>query len=219
MPAGSTVGRAKQRRVFHSRINGVGFGERRLQMPHSLKLPRMLRAVVPLMRGERLAGFRRTVVDELVALPLGKAFRRFLRLAARRLPGLAAIVGALDDLPKPAAGLRGIQPVRIGRRSLHVIDLPAGKMRAADFPLVALSIRRQYERPFFCANQYSYLAHPHSFLNFYIDGSAMLIPPFTRRSNFAAGSAGAAAHRAGTVLPRPTLRYRPAPSRSLGADC
>ena len=82
-------------------------------MPHPLELPGMLRAVVPLMRGERLAGFGRRVVDELVARGLRRTWGG--RLSGRRsglVPGLAAIVGALDQLPEPAARLRRIQPIR-----------------------------------------------------------------------------------------------------------
>ena len=69
----------------------------------------MLRAVIPLVR----AGD--TIVGELVA---------------HRLPGPAAIVGSLDLLPEPAAGLRGINPVRLCGRTLYVINLPPGKVRA-----------------------------------------------------------------------------------------
>ena len=79
-------------------IDRVRIGERRLQMPDSLELPGMRRAVVPLVR----AGD--AVVDELVI---------------HRLPGLAAVVRALDQLPEPAAGLRRIQAIRIDRRSLR----------------------------------------------------------------------------------------------------
>ena len=84
-------------------------------MPDALEFPRVLRAVVPLVRRERLAGLRRRVVDELVALALGHAVGRGGRLAGRRaglVPGFAAVVGALDDLPEPAAGLRGVDPIR-----------------------------------------------------------------------------------------------------------
>ena len=72
------VGGAEQRGVFHPGVDRVGIGQRRLQMPDPLELPGMRRAVVPLVR----AGD--AVVDELVA---------------HRLPGLAAVVGALDHCP------------------------------------------------------------------------------------------------------------------------
>src|SRR6266702_2971391 len=71
----------------------------------------MLCAVVPLVCGERLAGLRRRVVDELVA------------------------------------------------RALHVIDLPAGKVRAAHVPLFALPVRCEDEGPLARTNQYPYPAH------------------------------------------------------------
>ena len=102
----AAVGRAEQGGVFHAGVDRVRIGQRRLQMPDALELPGMRRAVVPLMRAGN------AVVRELVA---------------DRLPGLAAIVGALDHLAEPAAGLRGIQAVRIGRRALQVVDLPAAR--------------------------------------------------------------------------------------------
>src|SRR5579872_373011 len=108
-------------------------------MPDAGELPGTLRAVVPLVR----AGD--AVVRELVA---------------HRLPGLAAVVGALDLLPEPPAGLRQIEPVRIGGRPLDVVDLPPRKVGAADVPVFALSIRRQDERALARADQHSYLAHP-----------------------------------------------------------
>ena len=133
-------------------------------MPHALELPRVLRAVVPLVRGERLAVFRRSVVNELVARARRHGLRPGLYFASGRLPGLAAVVGALDDLPEPAAGLRRIEAVGIDGRPLDVVHLPAGEMGAADVPLFALAVRRQNERAFARANQDSYSAHPHSFL-------------------------------------------------------
>src|ERR1035438_1380792 len=129
-------------------------------MPHPLELPGMLRAVVELVRGERLAGFGRHVVDELVA----RAFRgtrrgRFSGRCSGLVPGLPAIVRALNQLSEPAAGLRCIQPIGIGRRSLHVIHLPARKVRPANIPFFAFAIRRQDECALSRADQNSYVAH------------------------------------------------------------
>ena len=107
LPRLAAVGRAEQGGVFDAGVDRVRIGQRRLEMPDALELPGVRRAVVPLVR----AGD--AVVDELVA---------------DRLPGLAAVVGALDQLPEPAAGLRRIQPIRVGGRSLEVIDLPAGEV-------------------------------------------------------------------------------------------
>ena len=109
----------------------------------------------------------RRVIDELVALAFGRARRgRFAGRRARLVPGLAAVVGALDDLAEPAAGLRGVDPVRIDGRTLEVIDLPAGEVRAADVPFFALAVRRQDERAFARADQYSYFAHSFLLMNF-----------------------------------------------------
>src|SRR5277367_290129 len=126
-------------------------------MPDTLKLPRMLRAVIPLMRGERLG---RGVIRELIAFALGRAGGS--GLAGRRsrlMPGFAAIVGTLNDLPEPAAGLRGVNSIRINWRSLHVVNFPARKVGAADVPLFALAVRRQDKCAFAGSNQYSYFAH------------------------------------------------------------
>src|SRR5581483_5512876 len=136
--------------------------ERGLQVPHPLELPRMLCAVVPLVRGQRRS---RRVVDELVALALGHAVGA-LGFAGRRaglVPGLAAVVGALNDLPEPATRLRSVDAVGIGRRSFEVIELPAGEERAADFPLVSLAVGCEDECAFARANQNADLAHCVSF--------------------------------------------------------
>src|SRR3990172_9362213 len=107
-------------------------------MPDSLELPGVLRAVVPLVR----AGD--AVVHEFVT---------------RRLPRLAPVVGALDHLPEPAAGLRGIQPIRVSGRPLEVVNLPARKVETANVPLVALCVRGQNKRAFARAHEHSYSAH------------------------------------------------------------
>src|SRR4051812_42754150 len=107
-------------------------------MPDAFEFPRMLRAVVPLMRCQ-WSGFR--VVREFVALRLGHALGRGRRFAGRRAglePSFAAVVGALDDLSKPAARLRTVDSVWFDRRTLQMIDLPAGEMRTADVPFLAL---------------------------------------------------------------------------------
>jgi hypothetical protein len=52
--------------------------------------------------------------------------------------------------------------VRIDRRSLHMINLPARKVGPTHVPVLALSVRRQDECAFPCANQQSYSAHAQS---------------------------------------------------------
>src|SRR5436309_11223512 len=128
-------------------------------MPDALELPGMLRAVVELVRGEWLAGIRRRVVHEFVALAGRHAVRRLGHPAARRLPRLAAVAGPLDDLAEPPAGLRRVQTVRIGGGSLHVVDLPACEVRAADTPPLALAVRCQDERTLAGTHQHPYTAH------------------------------------------------------------
>src|SRR6202043_2185314 len=110
--------------------------------------PGMLLAVVELMGGERLAGFFGSVVDEFIAVAFGHAAgtrRGFARRGAGLMPGFAAVIGALDDLPEPAAGLRGVEAIGIGGRALEVVELPAREMRTTDVPFGALAVRGQYE--------------------------------------------------------------------------
>src|SRR2546428_7515182 len=108
-------------------------------MPDALELPGMLRAVVPLMRGEGPARLRGRVVGELVALAFGETFRGLFQHTSRRLPRLAAVAGALDDLSEPPARLRRVQPVRIGGASPHLLDLPPPPRRGPRVPPFARS--------------------------------------------------------------------------------
>src|SRR5208282_1077065 len=141
LPVFAAIGGAEQCGIFHAGVDRVGIGERWLQMPYAFELPGMLRAVVPLVRGELLAGCVRGVVDELVAGRRGRTGSgQFSRRCTGLMPGFAAVVGALDQLAKPAAGLRCVKAIRIGGRALQMINLPAGKVRTADLPPLALSI-------------------------------------------------------------------------------
>src|SRR5690242_14453178 len=147
-------------------------------MPDALEFPGVLGAVVPLMRGQRFAAlFGRSVVNEFVAFALGHALRRGGFFAGRRAglnPGLAAVIGALDDLAEPAAGLGGIDAVRGGRRPFHVVDLPASEVRAADLPALAFAIGGQHEAAFVRANQNSNLAHAVLLLTFFCAKSTVM---------------------------------------------
>ena len=133
----------------------IGIVQRWFQMPDALELPGMLRAVVPLMCA------RKTIVNELVTLGFWHAIRilQFLRAAARCTPGFATVVRALNDLPKPVAGLRGVDQIGVNHRTFHVINLPPREMRTADLPSFTRAIRSQNERAFFCADQNSDFAH------------------------------------------------------------
>ena len=70
-----------------------------------------------------------------------------------RLPCLAAILGALDLLSKPTAGLRGVKPVRVNWRSFQVINFPPREVRTADFPICALAIGSQDKGAFAGTNE------------------------------------------------------------------
>src|SRR5215469_6531165 len=149
-------------RIFNASEDDVRFGERGFDVPDALELPGMLRAVVPLVRGERLAVFRGSVVDELVAFALRHPPRPRGGFARRRSwldPRLATVIRALDNLTEPAAGLRGVDAVGTRGRPFHVENLPAGKMWAADGPFFPLAVRRQNERAFPCPHQHANFAH------------------------------------------------------------
>ena len=87
LPALRAVGRLEERGILDAGVDHVRIGQRRLEVPDPLELPRMRRAVVPLVRAGN------AVVDELVA---------------DRLPRLAAVVRALNELAEPAGGLRRV---------------------------------------------------------------------------------------------------------------
>src|SRR5262249_60563027 len=111
--------RTEQRGVLNAGVHRVGIGQRRLEMPDAREFPRARCAVVPEVRAGR------PLVGELVA---------------HGLPSLAAVARALNQLAEPGAGLRGIQPIRIGRRSTEERELPAPEGGAADVPGVELSV-------------------------------------------------------------------------------
>src|SRR5208337_4313727 len=145
LPVLPAVGRAEQGGVFDSGVYRVGIGGRWRELPDPLKLKWKRGAVVPLMS----SGFAR--VSELVA---------------DRLPGFAAVIGALDNLPEPGGGLRRVDPVRIGGRPFKMKNFPAREMGSTDVPILARPIRRQDERALARANQQPHLAHVLSFVGF-----------------------------------------------------
>src|SRR5579863_959694 len=129
-------------------------------MPDALELPGMLRAVIELVRGERLTAFVGRVVGEFIARRFRRAGRG--RLSGRRsglVPGFATIVGALNQLAEPSACLRCVDAVGIGWRSLQMVEFPTGEVRAADVPLLALAVCRKNECAFTRAHQNANFAH------------------------------------------------------------
>src|ERR1044072_2062624 len=119
------------------------------------------------MRREWFAGFRRRVVNKLVTFSHRHAFRRGRRRArggSRLEPCLAAVIRALNDLSKPAAGLRRVNTVRIHARTFDVIDLPSGEVRTTHVPFFTLAIRSQNKCALTRAYEYSYIAHIFVFL-------------------------------------------------------
>src|SRR5882672_5365490 len=97
----------EKRGIFHTGKNRVGFRQRWLEVPDALELPRMLRAIIKLMRCQRLAGFGGDVVNKFVALTLWHSAGALLFTGRRsRLkPGFASIIGTLNHLSKPTARL------------------------------------------------------------------------------------------------------------------
>src|SRR5215472_17295162 len=162
LPGFAAVFRTEDGGIFNTGVDDNWFAERRFDVPDALELPGVLRAVVPLVRGEGLAGLRGGVVDELVAFALGhssRSRRGFAGWRSRLDPSFAAVIGALDNLDEPPAGLRRVDAVGTRGRSFHVVNLPAGKMRAADGPFFALAVRRQNERALPCPHQHANFAH------------------------------------------------------------
>src|SRR5579884_346648 len=117
-------------------------------MPDAFELPGVLRAIIPLMRAGN------AVVNKFVAFAFGHAVgaSQFFGAAPRRVPGFTAVIGALNDLAKPAAGLRGVNSVRSHGRPFHVINFPARKMRPAHLPSFARAVCDENERAFPCAD-------------------------------------------------------------------
>ena len=135
LPVPAAVVGPEEPGVLDSGVHQIRIVRRWFQMPDPGELPRVRRPVVPLVRTWS------AVVGEPVA---------------HGLPGRPAVVGSLDDLARPAAGLRGVQPVRVGRGPFQVIDLPAGEVRPADLPPVPRAVRGQDERALARTRQYPY---------------------------------------------------------------
>ena len=70
LPVSAAVGRAEHRGVLNAGVDGVRIGQRWLEVPDALELPRVRCAVVPLVRA------RDAVVGELVARPAPTSCRR-----------------------------------------------------------------------------------------------------------------------------------------------
>src|SRR5262245_25416023 len=98
-------------------------------MPDSFELPRMLRAIVPLV------GPRNALVDELVP---------------DSFPRVSPVIGTLDHLPEPSARLRCIEPILINRRAFKMIDFPTCEVRSTDLPLLTLAVGGQNEGTLAC---------------------------------------------------------------------
>ena len=148
LPRFAAVRRLENRRVLDSGVNRVRIRVRRFEMPDAFEFPRMLRAVVPLVSAHV------ALIHKFVAFAFGRAIGagQLLGAAAGCLPGLAAIVGALDYLAEPTARLRRVDAVRLSGRAFEVIHFPAREVRPADFPILALAVRRQDERALLCAD-------------------------------------------------------------------
>src|SRR5438477_3870300 len=107
LPSCAPIFGFKKGRVFYAGVNVIGILECRLQVPDAPKFPGMLCAVVPLMRTWH------TVVNEFVAFAHRHSLRAHRWSATRRVPCFTAVIGTLNDLSEPRAGLRCINPIRI----------------------------------------------------------------------------------------------------------
>src|SRR5256885_12527357 len=113
-------------------------------MPDTFELPGVLGAVVPLVRGERLARWGRGVVDELVTLAFGHLAGLRRDAAAGRLPRLAAVARALDHLAEPPAGLRRIDAVGIGGGPPPLVNFPSPRAGGPPPPTASPSRFRRH---------------------------------------------------------------------------
>src|ERR671923_341720 len=152
-------------------------------MPDARELPGVLRAVVPLM------GAWHAVVGELVA---------------DGLPGLSAIVRPLHDLAVPAGGLRRIQAIRVSRRPVQVVDLPAREQRAFDVPVVPRPVGRQNERALPRAHEEPHSAH----CSLPLDFGMTILSNDVRAAGFSTASIILTASRRETLRPRPARGNR-----------
>src|SRR5918999_4434425 len=159
MPAARAIGGAEQCCIFNPGVNGVRIGERRFQVPNALEFPGTLRAVVPLMGGERRSSFRRGVVNKLVARSGRWSVGIGHLLAAGRAPGPAAVVGTLNDLPEPAARLRSVDALRVRGRAFEMVDLPASEVRPVHLPALARAVGSENEGALPRSYEESYTAH------------------------------------------------------------
>src|SRR5690242_17402894 len=120
VPVSPAVAGTKQGGIFDAGIDRVRVRERRFEMPNPLELPRMRRAVVPLVRRQGFAGLSRRIVNKFITLSFGHSLGcsgRFSFRGSGLVPRFPAIIRALNDLAEPAARLRSVQPVRISRGS------------------------------------------------------------------------------------------------------
>src|SRR6267142_541384 len=124
------------------------------------------------------SSLRKAPADEM-AMTIRFGSRGSKRIVCRhipRLPGLPAVVGALDQLPEPARALRRVEAVGIGGRSLQMVHLPAAEVRPGDVPPVALPVRLEDERALPCTDQYPYPAHPSLLLRRHEFGETLQAP-------------------------------------------
>src|SRR5258706_15941981 len=130
-------------------------------MPHTLEVPWMLGAVVPLVCRERLA-IPGSVVSKLAAFRQGHSIgggSRFAALESWLKPCFTTVIRSLHNLPEPSAALRCVNPVGIRRGTFQVIHFPSAKKGTLDFPLFTCGIRRKNECAFFCPDKYACGSH------------------------------------------------------------
>ena len=138
MPGLAAIGGAEQGGVLHAGVDDVGIAQRRLQMPDALELPGMLRAVVPLVRRERLAAFpekyrRRTCCSRPWACRRGAVVG-----SPGGVPGWCQVLPPSSErwMTCPNQPLVCDAYSRFGSTGepFRWIDLPAGEEGAADVP-------------------------------------------------------------------------------------
>lgn len=116
LPGVAPIGGAKEGGIFHAGVDGIGIVEEGLEVPDAFEFPRVLGAVVPFVRAD---------------------FALVLKVVADGFPSEAAIVGALDDLAEPTAGLGGVEALGIHGGAFDVVDFPSAEVGSGDGPVAA----------------------------------------------------------------------------------
>ena len=140
LPGLAAVGRTEQRGVLDAGVDRVRDRSATARGARPARTP----------TGAGVPSYHRCV-------PVGPSYTNLLPTASQVLP---PSLERWITCPNQLARLRGVQPIRIGRRSLEVVDLPAPEVGPADVPLLPRAVRRRERTRPSRPDQDSYPAHP-----------------------------------------------------------